>query len=243
MRRAVFSVVLAMCLQILPGSTGAATRTAPGPAHEKEAVKGVYAIFQMDREIGYEAFSRTVYDNNTVVYESKTIIRSAEPADSIIDTSTMTLEDDSFFLIDYASSRSAGKLLQSTEIDMYANVAAITTVTNGRSNNLTRVMPAGALCIQSGMVSQLEVYLGRYNDAAGGKQSFLVFDPIGKREYSKVLELMGREETTVNGETRPLTVYELQGEKGLEIKLYVDESRRIIKAENPLQRMVHVLSR
>lgn len=241
MRRAVSRIVLVMWMFLFAGAAAAAPKEPAAPPKAKETVAGVYSIFQMDREVGSESFSKTVYDNNTVVFESKTIITLAQP-DSIIETSFMTLEDDSYFLIDYASTRFAGKLRQSTGIEVYSNVAAIKTVTNGKENSQTRVLPAGALCIQSGTTYQLELYLQRYNDTAGGKQSILIFDPIGKKEYTKVLELMGQEETAVLGETKLYAAYALQGERGIEIKFFVDDSRRIVKAENPLQRMVFELS-
>lgn len=242
MRKAVSSVMLVTWIFMWSGAVFAAPKEATTPVQAKEVVEGVYTIFQMDREIGFEAFSRTVYNNNTVVLESKTIKTTAMP-DSSIETSFMTVEDDSYFLIDYASTKSAGNLRQDNEIEMYANVAIITTVTNEKRNVQTRVLPTGALCIQHGIAHQLELYLGRYNDDVGGKQSILVFDPVAKWEHTKIMEMMGQEETAVNGDTILCTVYTLRGQRGIEMKLFVDESRRIVKAENPMQRMIFVLSR
>lgn len=238
MQRAVFRGALVTCLILV---SGAAPREASTPPQVKESTHRVYAIYQMDREVGSETYSKTVNDNNTVVFKSKSVITTSMP-DSIIETSSVTLEDDSYFLIAYASSRSAGKLHQEIGIDVYANVADITTTTNGKQSTLTRTLPAGALCVQGGNVHDLALYLERYNDSAGGKQSILIFDPVGKRDYTKILEKTGQEDVEVQGATGRYTAYALQSDRGIEMKFFVDESGRIVRAENPLQRMVFMLS-
>lgn len=240
MRRAVFEILFIVLAGVGAVSLAAAPRKTAPPA-VKEAVEGAYTIMQLDREIGVESFSRTVYDNNTVVLEARTVTRVTEP-DSMVDTSSLTLEEDSYFLIDYRSSRNAGKLQQKTSIDVYANVAHITTDTNGRRNTLTKALPTGVLCVQSSTASNLEMYLKRYNDTAGGKQSILVFDPLGKREYTKVLEKTGQEQIDVLGTRQPCTVYALQDSKGIQVKFYVDATGRVVRAEIPLQRMTFVLA-
>jgi hypothetical protein len=240
MSRTVVSVLTLACLLGWAGVFASPPEKEAAHPNVKDAVKGVYSIFQMDREIGIERFSKTVYDNNRMTLESRSVFTIAEP-DSFIEATSMTLEDDSYFFLDYASSRIAGKLDHRTEIEMFSNVASITTTTGGKSNSITRTVSTGALLIQSGVVHHLELYLLRYNHEVGGKQSISVFDPIGKSEYTKIVEMAGTEETAVRDETRLLKLYTVQGEKGLEMKLYVDESNRIVKAENPLQRMIYQL--
>lgn len=242
MSRTARSAILVASLVVYCGAAQSAPRKEAAPAAVKKLVKGSYSILQMDKEIGTEQFTKTLYDNNILVLES-TVIMAATEQDSFIETTSMTLEDDSNFLLSYSSSKRAGKFAQKNDIEMFSNVASIRVMTNTDEHTLTRVVPTGALCVQSGIAHHLELLLNRYNDAAGGKQSILVFEPVSKIDKTMVVEFMGEEETPLHGETRKLKMYTVRETGGSAMRLYVDDARTLVKIVNQMQRMEFILAR
>jgi hypothetical protein len=236
-------MILIALLAVSYGTGNSAPKREAAPAAVKKQVKGSYSIIQMDKEIGTERFTKTIYDNNIMVLEG-TVIMAMTGEDSLVETTSMTLEDDSNFLLSYSSSKHAGKFEQKNSIEMFSNLASIRVTTNNEDERtLTRVIPTGALCIQSGIAHQLELLLNRYNDAAGGKQGILVFEPVSKVDKTLLVEFVGEEETTLHGETRKLRLYTVRETQGSALRLYVDDARTLVKVVNQMQRMEFVLAK
>ncbi len=242
MSRTARSMILVASLVMYYGTGHSAPKRETAPAAVKKLVRGSYSIIQMDKEIGTEQFTKTLYDNNILILES-TVIMAMTDQDSFVETTSMTLEDDSNFLLSYSSSKRAGNFVQENVIEMFSNVASIRVTTSENEHVLTRVIPTGALCIQSGIAHQLELLLNRYNDAAGGKQGILVFEPVNKVEKTMTVEFMGEEETTLHGETRKLKLYTMRETGGSVVRLYVDDARTLVKVVNQMQRMEFILAK
>jgi hypothetical protein len=242
MSRTMRSLIFAVSLLVCCGAGRSAPKREPASHAVKKQIHGSYSIIQSDNQIGTEQFTSTLYDDNILVLEG-TVVTTTTREDSTIEKTSMTLEDDSDFLLSYSSSTRAGQFSVRNDIEMYSNVAYIRAATNGQERTLTRVIPTGALCIQDGIAHQLALLLNRYNDETGGKQGILVFDPVSKADRTDIVELVGPEETVLNGETKTLKLYRVQENPAHVLRLYVDGSRTIVKVVNEMQHKEFILAK
>jgi hypothetical protein len=223
------------------GSAHATPKKEVAPRKVLSVSEGTYEIYQINKLIGRETFIETIYSDNELSLESKCVFGFSQK-DSMTSVNTLVLEESSLFPESYESTNSSQKVKRETSIKMYANVAVITTIVNGRESSNRQVLSSGSLFLQSQLASQWSFLIKRYDTSLGGKQSMLVFNPDSKVESPVVLEYKGKEKTSINGKDVNLDYYRAWRDQGNEVRLYVDQSSNLVKVVDELQHMQFILT-
>ena len=197
MRRITGSILLVLtavlAANLIAGYAVAGKMESPEPT-VKSTVKGQYEISRSGEVIGVEDFIRTTFSNNVVIAET---VYEVFEKDSVMVSGNNRLEyqEDSGFPRKYFSYRRTTNPTEEhtieVTIDLFANVAVIDERQDERERRSVLELPTGCLFVEGNMANQLSNVLGRFNLAAGGKQGFRAFDPLGGATTEVALETAG----------------------------------------------------
>jgi hypothetical protein len=183
------------------------------PARKARAAVGStrseYAIAQQGREMGSESILRTDYNDNTVVFG---VHSRLEPApETVMDQNVeFTVVEESFYPLGYRMAKRIDQgdsgITMEISIDMFANVAVMTSKSANAEGTSRIVLPTGA------------------------RQNFDAMDVANGKEESLVVQLIAADTVSVGGEATPVDVYKLH-RPYFEVTLYVDGAGRMVRAE------------
>lgn len=205
-------------------------------------VTAKYAIFQADQEIGSESVTRYDYDDNSVVFESKTEMHYTHGAEMYVET-TLTSEEESRFPMRYHMTKKMSQgghdIEDIIDIEWFANVAVVVRTVQGATDTTRLTVPTGTAVFDPVVAYQLYTPLFWYNRDAGGTQSFNTLDPALRAVHTAILKDQTQEEIEIGGETLDVTRYEFDRDR-IQFKVYVDVEGRIVKVDQGY--LIYVLS-
>jgi hypothetical protein len=227
---------------IIPGAvTSGAPKKVSSGAEVTARFEGAYEIFQLDKKIGTEKFTKVVHDDNTVEFTSQSSL-SFSGRDTFKEKTSLVLQEDSYFPRKYRSEKIARGFVQEITLEMIANVANIRTATTRDTSAEMRAFSTGSICLEGGLAYQFEQVVRRYDSSRGGKQRVLFFDPISKKEGSLTIEAVATVDTTLAGKKQSVTVYSITKNPGGAMKVYADKKNNVLRVVDDLQKMRFVLS-
>jgi hypothetical protein len=207
------------------------------PARKARAAVGStrseYAIAQQGREMGSESILRTDYNDNTVVFG---VHSRLEPApETVMDQNVeFTVVEESFYPLGYRMAKRIDQgdsgITMEISIDMFANVAVMTSKSANAEGTSRIVLPTGAAFVETGTIYAYEQFLFWYDRRLGGRQNFDAMDVANGKEESLVVQLIAADTVSVGGEATPVDVYKLH-RPYFEVTLYVDGAGRMVRAE------------
>jgi len=230
--------VVVVCALVLSGvvwSTPGSGGVKP-PRKVREAMgstRSEYTITQREREIGSESIVRTDYNDNTVTF---TVHSHLEPAaETRMDAEIeLTVVEESFYPLKYTMTKQVKQgesgMSMETSIEMFANVAVMTTKSGKAEGTRRIVLPTGAALVETGAIYAYEQYLFWYDRDLGGRQSFNAMDVASGKEESDVVNLIAQDTLSVMGQETPVDVYKLQ-RQSFDVTLYVDATGRMVRVE------------
>jgi len=241
MSRSVYKLAAILGVMIVGAVASGAPKKDSSSAEVLTRLDGSYEIFQLDRKIGVEKFTKVVYDDNTVVFTSRSFI-SFSGMDTFKEKTSLVLEEDSFFPREYRSEKIAKGFVQELTLKMIANVADIRTATVMDTLTEVKVFSTGSICLAGGLAYQFEQVVRRYDSSRGGKQRMIFFDPVSKSEGSLTVDAVGVVDTTLADQKRSVTVYSIVKDPGGALKVYADEKNNVLRVVDELQKMKFVLT-
>lgn len=221
-----------MCLPVVV-LAGAVKQHKPVRLIDKTIMK--YSLMQDVRVVGGESIIRSTYSDNRVEFEAESEMGTGQSM-HVSTTSKLIVDEESMF----PQSLEILKKMNSDDVEiahtiraeMFANVAVVTTILNGREDVREIVVPTGAAFIDIGVVHQLYAVLSAYNQKAGGRQNVPLVDLITFDAEEAALTLVGTEKLEVMGEVRDVRKYDLERSK-IKMSFQVDESGRIVRVDQP----------
>lgn len=205
-----------------------------GPKELIRTVSSRYVITQMGKEIGSEKITRSDFNDNSIVYESDVTMNPAETVNIAVH-SELVLEQESGFPVRYATKKrlkqAENEVDHDIDVDVYANIAVIHSRIGGGENTSKLAMPTGAAFLDTNGSFCYYQLLFWYNKAAGGRQTFNVFDPAMKKTEPVVLHLVTAETVVAAGDSISAMLYEMEREKQNAVKIFVDDDDRIVRFE------------
>jgi hypothetical protein len=192
-----------------------------------------YIIMQADQEVGREKVVRSDYDDNSVLFDADIEMQMAHGA-NIKTVSNLLLEADSHFPLNYRMDRNVQQtnmsVEQKTAIEMFSNVAVITSEMQGKEQVLRKVLPTGTAVVDMMAAHHYYQPLYWYNRDSGGVQIFNVLDPLTRQQYSASMRLQQKETIEVGGKQVEAERYEYKRNQ-LTAQVWVDVNDRIVKVE------------
>jgi hypothetical protein len=141
-----------------------------------------YRILQDKQEKGRETIEKKVFDNNTIVFviDASMIYGQGFTMSQHIE---LTVEEESYFP---RSMRLVKKVMQPdstsfehlVEVDMFSNVAVVTSKLNNQAGSRRAVVPTGVAITDVGVLGYLCQTLFWYDRESGGGQRFQWLDPV-----------------------------------------------------------------
>jgi hypothetical protein len=192
-----------------------------------------YAIVQEGQEAGRESVTRRTFDDNTIHFDAENTIRNV--AVTLTIKSRLTIEEESYFPRAYRADKIIAQPGEEMEhaitVDMYANVAVLGSELRGRKDSRRVVVPVGTAIQEVGMLYPWYQLLFWIDPKADGRQRIQWLDPSTGKVESGELYVAGEETLDVLGKKTRVTVYKAERERLGPATLYVDQKRRIVKAE------------
>lgn len=192
-----------------------------------------YVIVQEDQEVGRESVTRRIFDDNTIHFDAENTIRNV--AVTLTIKSRLTIEEESYFPRAYRADKTITQPDKEMEhaitVDMYANVAVLGSELSGRKDSRRVVVPAGTAIQEVGLLYPWYQLLFWIDPQTDGRQRIQWLDPSSGKVESGELYVDGEEILDVSGKKTRVTVYKAERERLGPATLYVDERRRIVKAE------------
>ncbi len=206
--------------------------------------KGTYKVLQkigqdtIPKEIGTEAFTKSYYNNNTIVLESSVELDYQFTGSLSSKFKTITqleIEGETSFPRRYEMRKEIKGADQKLTVEMFANIAVITFQMNAQEEKSKYVIPTGALFIESNLIHQYALLLNRYVSNVPGTQNVTIFNPSSRRVESATIEYVGEHMIYIDGESKKIKLYKIGIKKIPEMRLYVNEDGIIVKADNGVQ--------
>ncbi len=173
---------------------GTGARMEVPPVEVRSVVQGDYEVRKAGGEVGRESFIRTLFTNNTGVYES--VFEVAERADvNVSGNNKLEIEEDSGFPLSYYTYRRTdsphGESVREVSVEMYSGVAVVSERQDSVEKREVVGLPAGCLFIEGNTAHHLRLVLDRYDRLSGGKQVFRAFDPMAVGVTNLAVEATG----------------------------------------------------
>jgi hypothetical protein len=217
----------------------AASSPAAPPVHESKEPRVVskahakFTMVQDGQEVGHEHVTRTLFDNNTIRFEGETVARSS--AVTMTNRSELVIEEESYFPRSYRADKTIQQpseaFTHAITVDMYANVAFLTSELRGSKGSRRLVVPTGLAIQEVGQLYPWYQLLFWVDPKAQGRQSIQWLDPSTGEVERGELYAAGEETVDVLGKPTRATVYKAERVRYGPATLYVDSRRRIVKAE------------
>ncbi len=226
------SLVAATILAAAAFAMGAPMRTV------KEAAllsteRATYIIEQEGQDVGKESVVRRVYDNNTIRFEVEHLLRN--PAVTMASKGELVLEEESYFPRSYRAQKTIthpdDEFQHNVSVDMFANVAVLSSEIRGQKNTRRAVVPAGIAIQEVGTVYQWHQVLFWVDPAGQGRQKFQWLDPGSGVVESGEIYVAEPATIVVLGKKSAVTVYKAERERLGPATIYVDAKKRIVKVE------------
>jgi hypothetical protein len=231
-RRIIAAAALLLAGVFVAGSLAGAGQQ-KRPRQLVRAETDTYVILQADQEVGRENVVRSDYDDNSIQFDAEIGMQMAHGA-LIKTVSNLLLEEDSHFPLNYRMERNVEQetmsIEQVTAIEMFANVAVITSEMQGTEQVLRKVLPTGTAVVDMMAAHHYYQPLYWYNKDDGGVQIFNVLDPLTRQQYSASLRLQQEETIEVGGRRIEAERYEYKRNQ-LTAQVWVDADNRIVKVE------------
>lgn len=203
------------------------------PREAIEVTRSSYVILQNGVEKGGEEIVHTVYNDNTITFETRQTL-TPTPAVTMAQSVNMLVQEESYFPISYHMDKKIEQqdsgMEMSVDVKMFANVAVYTTATPTQSGSRNIVLPTGAAFIETGAVYVYHTLLFWYDDEAGGRQNFEVFDVAGGRPGNVVVQHVAADTVTVAGTQYQADLYRVERDT-FSVTLYVDGDGRIVRVD------------
>lgn len=206
------------------------------PRKVREAVgttRADYIINRQGEEVGSESIVRTDYNNNSVSF---TVHNQLNPSkDTHMDEKVeFTVVEESFYPLKYEMTKDikqgdSGISMQSS-IEMFANVAVMTTKSAEAEGTRRVVLPTGTGFVETGTIYSYEQFLFWYDRDLGGRQSFNAVDVSNGKEETIIVNLIAQDTLRVQGMDTSVDVYKVQ-RKAFDVTLYVDPNSRVVQVE------------
>lgn len=195
--------------------------------------KAAYTVLRAGEESGFEKWVRTVYNDNTIEFDVDYQFFPA-PGMGMVNKYMLLLREETRFPVEYSLDRRVispdDTLQMHLGVDMYANVAEITSGSATTSNAHDVVVPTGAAIMETGVVFVYEPLLFWYDRDLGGRQNFEVLEPASGRPLTVSMQYVTRDTITVNGVEYATDLYLLEREN-FDVKLYVDADDRLVRVD------------
>ncbi|HET6349706.1 MAG TPA: hypothetical protein VFH88_11550 [Candidatus Krumholzibacteria bacterium] len=215
--------------------------TAGMPAHQKKPVKlestlrTEYSITQNNKEMGHEAVEKKTYDNNTVVFTIDAEMTYG-PGVTMKQHAELTVEEDSYFprslhLTKNVSDPNGKGIAHQLDVEMFSNVAVITSTLGGVAGSRRLVVPTGVAIEDLGVVGYLYQTLFWYDRETGGNQRFQWLDPVGVEVHSGQISLGDPETISVMKKKTRTSVFKLERDRLGPATLWVDSQGTIVRAQ------------
>ncbi len=192
-----------------------------------------YTMVQDAQEIGHELVARRVFDDNTIHFESESVLRNA--AVTLINKSTLVIEEESYFPRSYRADKTfkqpTEEFVHVITVDMYANVAVMGSELRGSKDARRVVVPAGTAILEVGQVYAWYQLLFWIDPTGAARQKIQWLDPASGAIDEGEMYIAGEETIDVLGKKTKVTVYKAERERLGPATLYVDAKKRIVKAE------------
>jgi hypothetical protein len=232
------SVIAAVAALAAAASISSAEKMKKAPRQPLEITKSSYVITQGGEKKGSEDILQTVYNDNTVTFDV-TADFSPVAEVSLHQDADLELEEESYFPMKYHLDKKIRQKDSDVElfidVEMFANVAVMTTGTKTQSATRNIVVPTGSAFVETGVVYIYYQFLHWYDRDRGGPQNFDVLD-VGSGESSTVsMQLVTQDTVTVDDADIPTDLYVVNREK-YDVKLYVATDGRIVRAEQNMLR-------
>ncbi len=233
MSKTLFSVALAALVSVLSVAVVVGEKPQKPAREALEVTRALYTIIQNDAAIGSEEIVRTEYNDNTVTFVTHHIL---EPAPDVTMEATveLTVVDESYFPLEYHMDKKVTQkdsgMTMGADVEMFANVAVLTTRSPTASGSRNIVLSAGTAFIETGVVYVYYPFLFWYNRDTGGRQSFDVLDVSTGRKSVVVVQHITRKTIEVDGKEYESDLYNFHRER-FEVMVFVDDDGRIIRVE------------
>lgn len=227
------AAIAIVTLVAAPALVALAARPQKPPREALEVTKSSYVIVQDEKERGTEEIVRTDYNDNKVTFEITQTL-SPMPEVQMTQSSEFVVEEESFFPVSYRMTKhikqSDSEMEMGIDIDMFANVAVMTTKTKMSSGTRKIVVPTGAAFIETGAVYVYYQFLFWYDRDLGGRQNFEVLDVTTGKTSGVVVQLLNQQTVTVGGEDYVADAFLVEREH-FNATVFVDADGRIIRVD------------
>ena len=221
------SLVAILTVAVLSAAHAAGREKKPPVLTRVETL--TYTLNLQGREVGGESVKCSVYDNNTIVYNGENRMELSAEAKVSVKTEMVLDEETRFLRTFHMSKDNPQNIEHEVSVDMFANVAVMYTRVNETDETLRIVLPIGTAIIDGQTLHLFNQLVFWYNLDVGGPQVFNTLDATTRQVGTTVLRRVSDMEIEIMGEQRNTTFLSVT-RQNIPAELYVDESKRIVKA-------------
>jgi hypothetical protein len=209
--------------------------------HHKKPVKlestlvTEYRIVQDKKKMGSEKVTKQTYDNNTIVLTIDATMTYG-PGVTMDQHCELTLEEESYFPrtlhIKKTVKQPDGQgFTHSIDIEMFSNVAVVTSMLRDQAGNKRVVVPTGVSIEDLGVLGYLYQTLFWYDKESGGEQRFQWLDPVMVEVRSGDIKMDPQTTISVLNKKTKVSVYQIDRERIGPATVWVDSKGVIVRGE------------
>ncbi len=239
-RRRTGAIVFAL---VASAAIATVSARAMGP-HQKKPVKLTstlvteYRIVQDKKQMGKERIEKKVFDNNTVVFTMDGDMEYGQGV-TMKQHCELTVEEESYFprtlhIVKQVSQPDGQTFEHKIDVEMFSNVAVVTSVLRDQSGSRRAVVPTGVSIQDLGVLGYLYQALFWYDKDTGGEQRFQYLDPIGVEVHSGDIKMDPEATIPVLKKKTKVSVFQIARERLGAATLWVDSKGVIVRAEQNL---------
>ncbi len=192
-----------------------------------------FTIVQEGQDNGYETMTRRTFDNNTIRFETESVVRNGVVV--MKSECDLTVEEESYFPQHYRAEKTitqpAEEFVHILTAEMFANVAVLGSELRGTKDTRRAVVPAGTAVAEVGQVFSWYQLLFWMDPTDPHRRRIQWLDPGSGRLDTGEMYVAGQETIDVLGKKTKVTVYKAERERLGPATLYVDAKKRIVRVE------------
>lgn len=235
---------VAIALGVAAAVAAVSTAVAAGSPHQKKPVKLTstvvteYRILQDKKKVGTEKVEKKTFDNNTVVFNIDAQLTYG-PGVTMAQHCELTVEEESYFprtlhIKKTITQPNAQSFEHTIDVEMFSNVAVVTSLLGGQSGSRRLVVPTGVAIEDLGVLAYFYQTLFWYDKESGGEQRFQWLDPIGVEVHSGDIKMGPATTIPVLKQKTKVSMYEIEREKLGSATVWVDSKGVIVRGEQNL---------
>jgi hypothetical protein len=227
------AIIGAVVLVAATALAALADRPQKKPREAMAVTQSAYVVIQNGEEKGTENIIRTDYNDNTVTFQIKQTL-SPVPQVNMEQDTELILEEESFFPVAYHMQKRIeqgdSKMQMEIDVEMFANVAVVTTSTGAQSGTRNIVVPTGAALIETGVVYVYHQLLFWYDRDLSGRQNFEVLDVSTGKPGNVVVQFLNQQTVNVGGQDYVADAFRVERE-AFDATVFVDADGRIVRVD------------